>query len=61
MAICFFSLYNDGNSFSLVFKLRGNMNFLEVNARLRRKPESFSNLANLDYICEQFGTISYVG
>jgi len=30
----FFSLCNDGNSFSLMFELCGNMNFLEVNARL---------------------------
>jgi len=45
-------IYNDGNSFSLVFELCGNMNFLEINARLRRKLESFSNLVILDYICE---------
>jgi hypothetical protein len=51
----FFFLYNGGDSFSLMFKLYGNMNLLEVNAWLWRKLESYSNLANLDYICEQFG------
>jgi len=59
MAICFFFLYNDGDNFSLVFELCGNMNFLEVNARLQRKLESLSNLTNLDYICEKFSVVSY--
>ncbi len=45
MAIWFFFLYNGGNSFSLVFKLYGNMNLLKVNAWLQRKLESYSNLA----------------
>ncbi len=57
----FFFLYNDDNNFSLVFELFGNMNFLEVNARLWKKSKSFSNLANLDFICEKVGVVSYVG
>jgi len=46
----FLFLYNDGDSFSLVLELCGNMNLLGVNARLRGKPESFSNLTNFHYI-----------
>ncbi len=55
LAIWFFEKYNGGNSFSLMFKLYSNMNLLEVNAWLWRKVERYSNLINLDYICEQFG------
>jgi hypothetical protein len=57
----YFFKNNDDDNFSLVFELCSNMNFLEVNAWLQRKSESFSNLANLDYICENFGVVSYVG
>ncbi len=32
MTIWFFSLYNGGDSFSLMFKLYGDMNLLEINA-----------------------------
>jgi hypothetical protein len=59
MATWFFFLYNGGDGFSVAFKLYGNMNLLQVNAWLWRELESCSNLANLDYIREQFGDRIY--
>jgi hypothetical protein len=52
-------MYDGADSFSLVFKLYGDMNLLEVNAWLQRKLESYSNLANLiefDLFTKHFST-----
>jgi hypothetical protein len=48
LLICFYvfswGVYNDGDSFSPVFMVCGNMNLLVVEARLKAKGQGFSNL-----------------
>jgi hypothetical protein len=40
--VCFFwGVYNDGDSFSSVFTVRGNMDLLVVEARLKGKRSRF--------------------
>jgi hypothetical protein len=57
MAITFFWLYYDGNSFSLEFEICGNMHLLKVHTRLQGKCDGYNNLTNYNCSKEQFDNL----